>query len=76
MSMDPILDFRGLRCPLPVLKARKAIKSMAPGAVVTILLTDPSAPEDFKDFCRISGHSWVRVESLADHSALTLVLKS
>ncbi len=73
--MDQKLDLRGLRCPLPVLKARKAVKAMAPGTRVTILVTDPSAPADFQDFCQIAGHTWHGVEALADHSVLTLRLK-
>lgn len=69
-------DFRGLRCPLPVLKARKALKALAPGTHVRILVTDPGAPADFQDFCALTGHDWGGVEALADHSSLTLRLTS
>ncbi len=75
-GMDQKLDLRGLRCPLPVLKARKALKAMAPGTRVTILVTDPSALADFQDFCHVTGHTWQGVEPLANHSVLTLRLKS
>lgn len=74
--MQETLDFRGLRCPMPVLKARKAIKAMAPGTEVEILVTDPSAPDDFQDFCDITGHKWLGLESLDDHSRIKLELKS
>lgn len=74
--MQETLDFRGLRCPLPVLKARKALKAMAAGTQVTVLVTDPSAPQDFQDFCQITGHEWQGMEGLADHNRLTLRLKS
>ena len=48
---DETLDVRGLMCPLPVLKARKALKRLGPGAVLTVLATDPAAVIDFKHFC-------------------------
>ncbi len=53
---DVTLDATGLLCPLPVLKARKALKSMDRGAVLTVLATDPGAVEDFKSFCEAQGH--------------------
>lgn len=68
------LDLRGLRCPLPVLKARKAIKAWPAGTQVAVLVTDPSAPDDFQDFCQVTGHDWLGVEALADHKRLTLKL--
>ncbi|HEX3498122.1 MAG TPA: sulfurtransferase TusA family protein [Stellaceae bacterium] len=49
------LDATGLLCPLPVLKARKALKAMAPGAVLEVLATDPGAVKDFAAFCRTTG---------------------
>ena len=53
---DPlIVDTKGMKCPLPVLKARKALKALAPGAVMQVLATDPGAVEDFKHFCRATG---------------------
>ena len=48
---DETLDVRGLMCPLPVLKARKALKRLGPGATLTVLATDPAAVIDFKHFC-------------------------
>jgi tRNA 2-thiouridine synthesizing protein A len=59
------LDARGLKCPLPVLKARKAIKDVAPGALLTVLSTDPGAPKDFVHFCEVTGHELVE-SSAAD----------
>ena len=73
--MQDILDLRGLRCPLPVLKARKAFKAMDPGTEVAVLVTDPSAPADFQDFCAVTGHTWIGIETLEDHNRLTLRLK-
>lgn len=54
--MTNTLDARGLNCPLPVLKARRAIKSVAVGECLTVLATDPAAYIDFRHFCDTSGH--------------------
>jgi tRNA 2-thiouridine synthesizing protein A len=50
------LDARGLLCPLPVLRANKMLRALKPGDDLTILATDPSAPEDFRSFCETAGH--------------------
>lgn len=50
------LDVVDLKCPLPVLKARKALSALAPGAVLEVLASDPGAPEDFAAFCGATGH--------------------
>lgn len=51
-----VFDARGMRCPLPVLKARKLIKNVPAGEVLEIQATDPGAPADFKHFCETTGH--------------------
>jgi tRNA 2-thiouridine synthesizing protein A len=57
---DPvILDARDLKCPLPVLKARKAMKPLAPGEILRVLATDPGATGDFRHFCDTTGHRLV-----------------
>ena len=48
---DQTLDVQGLMCPLPVLKARKALKRLGPGATLRVLATDPASVIDFKHFC-------------------------
>ena len=55
MTADHILDVRGLRCPLPVLRARKAMRDVPPGGVLTVLVTDPAAVIDFPHFCHQAG---------------------
>lgn len=50
------LDVVDLKCPLPVLKARKALAALAPGAVLEVLANDPAAAEDFEAFCRATGN--------------------
>ena len=51
-----LLDARGLACPLPVLKAKKAIRALAAGDVLEVLATDPGASADFEAFCEVTGH--------------------
>jgi tRNA 2-thiouridine synthesizing protein A len=51
-----VLDCQGLKCPLPVLKARKAMKALPPGAVLRVLATDPGAVGDFNHFCEVTGN--------------------
>ena len=53
---ETLLDTRGLNCPLPVLRARKAMQKLAPGSLLRILATDPGTVKDFKAFCRATGH--------------------
>jgi len=51
-----VLDYRGLKCPLPVLKARRALKTLPLGAVVSIAADDPASPLDMSHFCITEGH--------------------
>ena len=53
------LDFRGLQCPLPVLRTNKALRSVAGGEMVEILVTDANAPKDFRSYCETAGHRFV-----------------
>ncbi len=50
------LDVKGLKCPLPVLKANKMLRGLEAGAVLEIEATDPGAVADFKAFCETTGH--------------------
>lgn len=67
------LDARGLKCPLPVLKARKALKPMAVGETLLIEATDPSAVQDFASFCETTGHALV--ESARDGEIYRFVIR-
>ena len=51
------LDATGLLCPLPVLKARKAIKRLDAGQVLFVRATDPGSVKDFAAFCEAQGHA-------------------
>ncbi|MDQ0470875.1 sulfurtransferase TusA family protein [Labrys wisconsinensis] len=54
--MDEIrLDLRGLKCPLPVLRTRKALRAAAPGALVVATCTDPMAAIDLPNLARETG---------------------
>lgn len=68
MAEDDVttLDATGLRCPLPVLRARKVLKGIADGAILDILATDTAAPADFDAFCRETGHTLVNIEQDGD----------
>ena len=56
---DKTLDAKGLNCPLPILKAKKALKEVPSGGTLEILATDPGAVADFQAFCRQTGNELV-----------------
>ena len=70
---DVILDARGLSCPLPVLKARKALRALPAAATVEVLSTDPGSLEDFPIFCQSAGHELLEVRRVDD--AFCFVIK-
>ena len=53
------LDTRGLNCPLPILKAKKALSEMSSGQVLKVVATDPGSVRDFQAFARQSGNELV-----------------
>ena len=57
MAEPIILDAKGLKCPLPVLKARKAMKNVSVGGVLRVLATDRASVADFQAYCRETGHA-------------------
>ncbi len=56
MQFDKELDARGLNCPLPILRAKKALTDMKAGEVLKIVATDPGSVKDFQAFCKQTGH--------------------
>jgi tRNA 2-thiouridine synthesizing protein A len=62
MRHDEDVDAIGLLCPLPVLKARKRLMAMRPGAVLRLVTTDPAARIDVPHFCAENGHALVATE--------------
>jgi tRNA 2-thiouridine synthesizing protein A len=53
---DRTLDTKGLACPLPILKTKKAISELPKGATLEVLATDPGAVPDFQAFSAATGH--------------------
>jgi tRNA 2-thiouridine synthesizing protein A len=70
---DQTLDAKGLNCPLPILKAKKALSAMPAGATLEVLATDPGAVKDFQAFARTTGHELV--ESSTEGNVFRFVLK-
>lgn len=56
MHFDKDLDARGLNCPLPILRAKKALNDMSSGQVLHILSTDPGSVKDFAAFAKQTGN--------------------
>jgi len=55
-AFDVELDVRQLACPLPILRAKKALAAMSAGQVLKIVATDKGSPKDFVDFCSKTGN--------------------
>jgi len=56
IEVDKELDARGLNCPLPILRTKKALTDMTSGQVLKIVATDPGAVKDFQAFAKQTGH--------------------
>ncbi|MFA5949399.1 MAG: sulfurtransferase TusA family protein [Hyphomicrobium sp.] len=63
---DLTLDARDLKCPLPILKAKKALAGLEAGQLLEVLATDPGSDADFEAFCRATGHELACKGSLDD----------
>ena len=59
MNIDKELDTRGLNCPLPILKAKKALADMHSGELLKVIATDPGSMRDFQAFARQTGNELV-----------------
>ena len=57
MNIDKEIDTRGLNCPLPILRTKKALTDLQSGQVLKILATDPGSVKDFQTFSRQTGHA-------------------
>ncbi len=67
-----VLDLRGLKCPLPVLKARKAMRSLPSGTKIWIETTDPLAVIDIPAFCNENGHVLIETQEREKHHRFLL----
>lgn len=63
MEVNKELDARGLNCPLPILKAKKALADMHSGEVLKVVATDPGSVRDFQAFSRQTGNELVEQSS-------------
>jgi len=70
---DQVLDVKGLNCPLPILRAKKALKDVPTGGTLQILATDPGAVKDFEAFCRTTGNELL--ESKVENKVFSFVIK-
>ena len=63
MDANKEIDTRGLNCPLPILKAKKALADMVSGEVLKVVATDPGSVRDFQAFARQTGNELVEQSS-------------
>ncbi len=66
MNFDKELDARGLSCPLPILRTKKALNDMSKGQIMRILTTDPGSVRDFAAFAKQTGHELLASNELAE----------
>ncbi len=61
------IDVKGLNCPLPILRAKKALSELESGQILKVIATDPSSVKDFAAFCKQTGNTLLSsVETAAD----------
>ncbi|MCW8824869.1 MAG: sulfurtransferase TusA family protein [Gammaproteobacteria bacterium] len=66
-TQQHVLDAKGLNCPLPILRAKKAIAAMNSGEMLKITATDPGSVKDFESFCKQTGNELVHSQDAGDH---------
>ena len=66
MQIDKEIDTRGLNCPLPILKAKKALAEMLSGQLLRVVSTDPGSTRDFQAFSKQTGNELVEQETAGD----------
>lgn len=72
MTIAQELDVTGMLCPLPVLKARKALQSAPAGSLLVVIATDPAAAIDIPHFCSETGHELVSSERDGERLVFTI----
>ena len=72
-TADKEIDTRGLNCPLPILKAKKALADLTSGQVLRVLATDPGSLRDFQAFARQTGHALLGLETLPGNEFVHLL---
>ncbi|RUS68355.1 Sulfurtransferase TusA [Saezia sanguinis] len=72
MKVDQELDARGLFCPLPILKAKKALATMSSGQLLRVVATDSSSLQDFQAFAKQTGNELVEQQQQGDECITVL----
>ncbi len=70
---DKTLDTKGLNCPLPIIKTKRALGDIPVGGLLEVLATDPGSVKDFQSFCRQTGNELV--SSTQDGAVYSFVIK-
>ena len=70
---DQTLDAKGLNCPLPILRAKKALTALPAGGTLEVLAPDPGSVKDFQAFCRTTGNELV--ESSTEGNVYRFVIR-
>jgi tRNA 2-thiouridine synthesizing protein A len=73
---DKTVDARGLNCPLPILRAKKALKELPIGGTLEVLSTDPGSMADFAAFTRQTGDELASAEQIGGHFRYVIVRKA
>ncbi len=66
-AFDREIDTSGLNCPIPILRAKKALASMEPGQVLHVIATDPGSIPDFQAYAAQGGHELLQCEQVGEH---------
>ncbi len=72
---ESLIDAQFQKSPLPVLRAARRLRDMAPGEKLRVLATDPAAVADFRDFCKTSGHALIATGAHAGVYSISLKRK-
>ena len=62
-EFDEQVDATGLNCPMPILRAKKALAGLAAGQVLKVIATDPGSVKDFEAFAKQTGHQLLQSEA-------------
>jgi tRNA 2-thiouridine synthesizing protein A len=72
MAAETLLDVKGMNCPLPVLRANRALRGLKPGDKLRVLATDRASVSDFRAFCHETGHTLVSLSEEAGVFSFTI----
>lgn len=73
---EMFIDAQFQKCPLPVLRAARALRGMAAGEKLRVLATDPASVADFRDFCKVSGHALIAASESRGVFSFSLKVKA